>query len=823
MGIVAHVDAGKTTLTESLLYNSGSIRKMGRVDHKDAFLDFDVQERNRGITIYSKTATFDYNQTTFTIVDTPGHVDFSAEMERTLQILDKVILVINGQSGVQSHTETIWKLLEYYSLPVFIFVNKMDSTVYSKEELLADISKNLSGNCIDFSLSDSSVREKVAMSDERLLDRYLADEMNETDVINAIENRKVFPVFFGSALKNEGIEELLQGLDRYKTVKKKSDRLSLRVYKVAYDSNGTRLCYCRILSGSLSAKQKITEELKVDQIYLLNGEKSILVSKAETGMVVAVKGLDGLVAGSTIGIDNPDEKKAVLTAYMNYHVIIPKGTDINMMLRQLNILAEEDPQIKVSYEESLKEIHLQLMGEIQLEIIKNVIKSRTGVDISFDNGKVLFKETILNTVEGVGHFEPLRHYAEVHLKLQPLPLNSGLVFESELSTDELAGNWQNLILTHMAEKQHKGVLTGSPITDMKISLIAGRAHLKHTEGGDFRQATYRAIRQGLKKADSIILEPFYDFSITVDSPHLSKVLFDLESMNATVSIQQLSDDMMMVTGRAAVRKLQNYQLTLTSYTSGKGKIQLYMSGYDICREQQEIINMFNYDSERDMSNPTGSVFCAHGAGFYVPYNLVEEYMHIKPMEEISSVSFDVNRSKVSDSELKQVFNNINGRNRNENKKMVSHQKVDDDGKKSKVIIQKKKETMMFVDGYNMVFGWDKTKQMAESDIDLARDMVIKQLASYAGYRNCQITVVFDAYKRADNPGSSMKTGGINVVYTRSNETADSYIERESEKKKKDYNIIVVSSDAMVQSVALGNGAVRMSVRELMLQIEKEHK
>ncbi|MBQ4253443.1 MAG: TetM/TetW/TetO/TetS family tetracycline resistance ribosomal protection protein, partial [Erysipelotrichaceae bacterium] len=532
--------------------------------------------------------------------------------------------VINGQNGVQSHTETIWKLLEYYHLPVFVFVNKMDIAVDDQDQLMKNLEKMLSGNCICFNLEQSQLYEKIAMSDEKLLDKYMNDQLNQQDVRNAINQRRIFPCYFGSALKDQGIEELMKGLHEYCVEREYLNQLALRVFKVGYDDNGTRLCYCRILGEALLSKEKINENDKVDQIYLLNGTKSTLLQKAEPGMVVAVKGLDGFIAGQSIGLKE-DERPAVLTAYMNYRVILPPHTDTNMMMKQLSILAEEDPQLTVSYQQELKEIHLQLMGEIQLEIIRNIILKRTGVTIDFDNGKVLFKETILNTVTGVGHFEPLRHYAEVVLRLQPLPLNSGLVFESEASTDDLAGNWQNLIMTHLKEKQHRGVLTGSPITDMKITLVAGRAHLKHTEGGDFRQATYRAVRQGLKKADSIILEPYYDFTITVDNAHLSKVLYDIETMNGTVSVQQLSDGLMEVKGNAPVRKMQNYQTTLASYTSGKGRIMMEMSGYQPCRSQDEIIAMFNYDSERDFSNPTGSVFCAHGSGFYVPYDLVEQY------------------------------------------------------------------------------------------------------------------------------------------------------------------------------------------------------
>ena len=619
------------------------------------------------------------------------------------------------------------------------------------------------------------------------------------------------------------VTDLLEGLHEYCVERKYAENLAMRVFKVGYDENGTRLCYARILGGSLLNKEKITEDDKVDQIYLLNGTRSTLLQKAEAGMVVAIKGLDGFVAGATIGLKE-EERPAVLSAYMNYRVIIPREADKNMMLKQLNILAEEDPQINVSYQQELNEIHIQLMGEIQLEIIRNIILKRTGVTIDFDNGKVLFKETILNTVLGVGHFEPLRHYAEVVLRLQPLPLNSGLVFESEASSDDLANNWQNLILTHLKEKQHRGVLTGSPITDMKITLVAGRAHLKHTEGGDFRQATYRAVRHGLKKADSIILEPYYDFTITVDNAHLGKVLYDIETMNGSVTVEQLSDGLMEVKGSAPVRKMQNYQTTLASYTSGKGRIQMTMSGYQPCRSQEEIITMFNYDSERDFSNPTGSVFCAHGSGFYVPYDLVEQYMHIKPEQEnnISSAG-SPNRRSVSQGELERVFETAGGRNRNQNKQMVQHKKKDDEGKKSTVKMMPKKPTVLLADGYNLVYGWEKTKQLAKDDIDLAREMVIKQLASYGGYKGYKVTAVFDAYRRNDNPGSSYNAGNVRVVFTRANETADSYIEKLSEELRKDYRVVVVSSDAMVQSVALGNGAIRMSAREIEKQLESFEK
>ncbi len=814
LGIVAHVDAGKTTLNECLLYKAKVIRKMGRVDHKDAFFDTDRQERDRGITIFAKTATIDWNDTTFTLVDTPGHVDFSCEMERTLQVLDIAVLVVSGLDGVQSHTETIFKLLEYYHIPTFIFVNKMDITTKEKNELIEDLTKNLSNKCVVF---EGDYSENLATASESLLEEYLATgNISDKNIARSIQQRGIFPVYFGSALKDMGVEELLTGLQRFSLEKKYPEEFGMKIFKVSYDEQGTRLCYSKITGGVLNAKQKLDENEKVDQIRLVSGNKYTLLQQATAGQIVAIKGLNSYGAGSGLGIE-ADTNKPVLTAYMVYRVVLPRGTDSNNMLKELNKLQQEDPQIQVSYSEAAKEINVSLMGEIQLEIISKIIKNRTGVDISFDNGKVLFKETICDIVDGVGHFEPLRHYAEVHLRLEPLPAGSGLVFDSEVSTDDLSLNWQRLILTHLKEKRHKGVLIGAPITDIKIIITAGRSHLKHTEGGDFREATYRAVRQGLKKAISIVLEPFYRFTITLNKQYLSKVLYDLDNMKASYKIDEDERGFVVVEGKAPVRKMQNYQTTLLAATSGTGKIVMSLLGYEPCEDEADIIERFHYDSEMDYGNPTGSVFCAHGSGFYVPYNHVEEYMHIKPKEEnISSSLTHSNKFTVSENELKQVFMMAGGRNINEKKKVAENKRIDDRNKKVEVKLKERKPRMLIVDGYNMMFGWEKTKGI---DFDNARDIVINDISSYAGYKGVSVVIVFDAYKVKDTLGKVSTNSNFSIVYTKTGQTADAYIEKAVHDFKNKYDVYVASSDGTVQSVVFAQGARRVSARELEIELK----
>ncbi|MCR5067580.1 MAG: TetM/TetW/TetO/TetS family tetracycline resistance ribosomal protection protein, partial [Erysipelotrichaceae bacterium] len=628
LGILAHVDAGKTTLNEAFLFHGGVIRRMGRVDHQDSYLDYDIQEKKRGITIFSKTASLNHNDTLITLVDTPGHLDFAGEMERTLSVLDYVVVVVSGLDGVQSHTRTIWKLLEYYDLPAFVFVNKMDIALRDEKQLLEELNKELEGPFVSFrDLNDSY--EDIALLGEDLMDDYLQEGCIEDEKIAGLINeRKLFPVYFGSALKDQGVEQLMDGLDLYTMENIWPEEFGLRIYKINYDEAGKRWCYGKITGGSLKAKERIGEDGKIDELCLISGQKMTTVSQAQAGDIVAFRGPDGLQAGQGLGFEK-SEGVSFMEPFMRYKVLLPEGCDKNMMLRQLQILAQEDPQIRISASEELRDIHVSLMGEIQIEVITNIIKKRTGITVGFGDGDILYKETIEDVVEGIGHFEPLRHYAEVHLRLQPLPRGSGLVFGNEVPEGTLAVNWQRLIMTHLQEKRHLGVLTRSPITDMKITIIAAKAHEKHTEGGDFRQATYRAVRQGLKKARSILLEPYYGFIIQAQRIYLSSILYDLDTMNAQYRLEDVDEDNIRITGSAPVRLMQNYHQTLLSHSGGAGQLSLSVQGYGRCTDEQKIIEEIGYDSESDLRNPTGSVFCQHGAGFYVPWDQVENYMHIK--------------------------------------------------------------------------------------------------------------------------------------------------------------------------------------------------
>ncbi len=818
IGILAHVDAGKTTLIESMLYKAGIIRKLGRVDNQDAFLDYDSQERSRGITIFAKQADFNYRDCQFMILDTPGHADFSSEMERTLNVVDGVILLINGQDGVQSHTQTIWELLEHYQIPVYIFVNKMDISFLAKEELLSDIQKKLSVLCFD--VDDPSYLESVSLTDDEMMEDYLERENIDQDLL--IENheaRKFFPVVFGSALKNDNVDRLMDIIEEYSPERIYPDEFGALVYKISSDEDGNRLTHLKVTGGSLKAKQKLTEDEKVDQIRIYNGTKYTMVDEALAGTICTVKGLKTVEAGQGFGIE-ADSEPPVLNGYMNYQVLLPGGVDAIVMMQHLTKLASEDPQLQVSFNETSKQIYIRLMGDIQIEILKNIIYQRSGVHVEFGPGKIIYKETIANTVEGVGHFEPLRHYAEVHLRLEPGKPNSGLVFDSECSTDDLSLNWQRLVLTHLKEKTHRGVLTGSPITDMKITLIAGKASLKHTEGGDFRQATYRAVRQGLKMAESVLLEPFYRFEILVESPYLSKVLYDLESRKATVKIDN-KGELMQVTGRGPVRLMQNYNKELLASTKGKGKISLQLDGYYPCLDQEEIVQSSGYDSELDLRNPTGSVFCAHGAGFYVPYDEVRDYMHIQTsdMEVKPAGGSEHNRYSVDDEELKRVVGMINGRNKKQ-KKFVSKKK--NEYSQKAVSLRERKPKCLLVDGYNIIFSWKMFEGMLDNNIEAARDRLIHEMNTYAGMKGVELILVFDAYKVKDNGGRMYDDGAITIVYTKAGQTADSYIEKATSQLKSKFDFFVASSDAAVQIIVLGNDALRISARELEREMESIH-
>lgn len=819
VGILAHVDAGKTTLIESMLYTSGQIRKLGRVDHKDAFLDYDKQERDRGITIYSKEAFFSWKNTDIFVLDTPGHIDFSSEMERTLQVLDLAILLINGQDGIQSHSETIWKCLAHYQVPTLIFINKMDISYHLKEELMKDIHEKFSENCIDFTQND--LYESLAMINDSLLNEYMnSQSISLSSIQNIVFKRECFPCFFGSALKLEGIENLLDAMGDYTLEKEYGNEFGAKIYKITMDEQGNPLTHIKITSGTLKAKQKLNEDNKVDQIRLYNGKNYTLVNEASAGMICTLKGLENYEVGQGLGIET-DSEKPLLNACLNYHLLLPDGFDPIQMKKVCDQLESQDPSLHIEYDTALKKISIQLMGDIQMEVLQKKIEQETGIQVGFSTGNVIFKETIADTVTGVGHFEPLRHYAEVHLKLEPLKRNSGLQFESDVSMDDLSLNWQRLILTHLQEKKHKGVLTGSPITDMKITLIAGKSHLKHTEGGDFRQATYRAVRQGLKKAQSILLEPYYSFTLQLDAHTLSKALYDLETRQAKVSIEDNGDGKVILNGRGPVRYLMNYHKDVIALTRGKGIYSCELDGYDECKDANSIIESIGYDSEQDFKNPTGSVFCTHGSGFYVPYDEVENYMHIKPKVENTS-SYSSSKYNIKEEEVQRVFNMISGQNQNK-KKQYQKKKKKEDLSYQRVEIEKKLPECLIVDGYNQIYGWDSLKFYASKDIAYARDELIQLLVNYQGYKNIKVILIFDAYRIKDGQFRNSKYGDTQVIYTNYGQTADSYIEKLVHDLKGKYNLTVASSDGLIQNSILASGAKRMSARELEMRVRNVNK
>ncbi len=819
-GLLAHVDAGKTTLSEAMLYTSGTLRHMGRVDHQDAFLDYDDQERNRGITIYSKQANLEWKDIHLDFVDTPGHVDFSSEMERTLQILDYAILIISGVDGVQAHTETIWNLLKAYEIPVFIFVNKMDISYDSADAILSKLKKQLHSNCISFMYEDEAFYEEISMSEDALLEKYLQQEtITKEEIASAIERRFIFPVYFGSALKLDGVEKLLDGLSTYMVEKEYPSEFGAKIYKVTYDEQGNRLAHTKVTGGKLQAKMKLSETEKVDQIRVYEGNKFEVVQEAKAGDLCVIKGLKELQAGDGLGFEE-GKNIAYASPVMNYHMVLPSEIDAFAMMRKLKPFMEEDPQLHISYHEIENEIRVQIMGEVQMEILKHKILQKLGVSVSFDEGRVNYKETILDSVEGVGHFEPLRHYAEVHLLLEPLPQGSGIQVDSDLSMDVLDRHWQRLILSHIKEKEHIGVLTGSPITDIKITLISGKAHAKHTDAGDFRQATYRAIRQGLRKAQSILLEPYYQFQLTVPTNYMSRAIYDLENMNASFKIADQQEQLTIIKGEAAVAKMQSYPITLRSYTQGKGKLQCSVDGYRSCDDMEEVILKMHYDPDRDLRNSCDSVFCEHGSGFNVPWDMVEEYMHIPLRNQPIKVQ-SVKRvsNKVDDHELKRVFESIYGKPKVKKQTTVKKRpEVAPTTVNSVKILQE----CILVDGYNMIFGWNKLKELAKDHMDAAKHQLIDVLNNYQGYRKCEIILVFDAYKRKQHDTTVTKEGNIHVVYTKTSQTADSYIEMATHKLAKDYRVRVATSDGLEQLIVIGQGAVRVSAQEFEKEIMACH-
>lgn len=848
LGILAHADAGKTTLSESMLYISGALRRMGRVDHKDAFLDTYEMEKERGITIFSKQAVFSFEELEITLMDTPGHVDFSAEMERTLQVLDYAVLVVSGADGIQGHTETLWRLLARYEIPVFLFINKMDQEGTDKERLLKELQDRFGGECVDFSPERDmeEFREQIAMCDEELLERYLAGgHAGEEEIAGLIRERKVYPCFFGSALKLSGVEELLDGIAQYTRHPACPEAFGAKVYKIARDRQGSRLTYMKITGGSLKVKEvieirdregRMTAREKADQIRIYSGTRYEAVEEAEAGMVCAVTGLAGTYPGQGLGTESASDMP-VLEPVLNYRVVLPDSADAHTMLANLKQLEEEEPELHIVWNEHLGEIHAKLMGEVQIGIIKRIIQERFGVSVQFDTGHVVYKETIQRPAEGIGHFEPLRHYAEVHLLLEPLEEGSGLVFDSAVGEDELDGNWQRLILTHLEEREHPGVLTGSAITDMKITLIAGKGHLKHTEGGDFRQAAYRAVRQGLKRAGSILLEPYYKFRMEVPAESVGRAMSDIQRMNGDFEAPQTRGDMSVLTGNVPVASMQGYQTELNAYTRGRGRISCMPGGYHPCKNAEEIIERTGYDSEKDLENPTGSVFCAHGAGFVVSWDKVEKYMHVdsgwqgrnrdagRSGPEAVPANMPVHTgssSAYSEKELEEIFERTYGPVK---RKKTMERRRTEGGSVSVAEYrpQKKRreqaEEYLLVDGYNIIFAWEELKELAKVNIMSARDRLMDIMSNYQGFRKMTLILVFDAYKVEGNPGSVSTYHNIYIVYTKEAETADQYIEKTVHRIGRKHNVTVATSDALEQVIILGQGGRRLSAQGLREEVE----
>ena len=871
LGILAHVDAGKTTLSEALLFTAGAIRKAGRVDKKDAFLDNYELERERGITIFSKQAVFSYEDLRITLLDTPGHVDFSTEMERTLQVLDAAVLLISAADGVQSHTRTLWKLLESYQVPVFLFVNKMDQPGADQEKILAGIQNQLSGNCVDFTplvgaaateskgaaleTDMQEAMEAVAICDEELLNSFLTDgRISQEQLREKIAERKVFPCLFGSALRLQGIEALLSAIAAYAPEKTYPEAFGARVFKVTRDSQGSRLTHMKITGGTLKAKMELTcaedKTEKVNQIRVYSGERFEAVNEAAAGSVCAVTGLLGTMAGQGLGMEKNLESP-FLTPVLSYCLLLPEGTDPMAVMPKLKELEEEDPALSFTWEEELKEIHVHVMGEVQMEILKVLIRERFGLEIAFGKGRIVYKETIADTVEGVGHFEPLRHYAEVHLLLEPGEPGSGLQFEADCSEDILARNWQRLILTHLEEKQHRGVLTGSAITDMKITLVSGRAHQKHTEGGDFRKATYRAVRQGLMEAMSVLLEPYYEFRLEIPEEMTGRAMTDMEKLFADFTLTDRAEGRCVLTGCAPVETMRDYQKEVYAYTRGQGSLTVRLKGYMPCHNADEVIEERHYDPEADLRNPAGSVFCSHGAGFVVPWNQVKEYMHVescfagdrKAIEESAfqeelekrkeaARKREENRSAsggeyfLGTDEIDAILQQATGAGRGLEKKKEGWQRQSRSTETRQATTrvyqgQPKKEEYLLVDGYNVIFAWEELSALSKVTLDGARGRLLDILCDYQAMKGCRLIVVFDAYRLKGHPEEAYAYHNIYVVYTKEAETADRYIERFAHDNSKKYQITVATSDGLEQIIIRGEGCRLLSSRDLQADVERQ--
>lgn len=839
VGILAHVDSGKTTLSEAMLYHSGAISKLGRVDSKNSFLDTFSLERSRGITIFSKQALLKYKETDITLIDTPGHVDFSAETERTLQVLDYAILVISATDGVQSHTQTLWKLLAKYKVPCFIFFNKTDLDGADKDVVLYQLKSKLSDGCVDFTLPYDELNENIALCDDVLLEKYEEDSLGKQDVILAIKNRKVFPCMFGSALKLDGVDAFMDLINDYTEQPQYGSDFGAKVYKISEDK-GQRLTMMKITGGTLKVKEILKSEKninseKVNQIRLYSGEKFTAVDEATAGTVCAVTGITFTNSGDGLGVED-SSSNPMLTPVLTYTVNVPDGTDAHTVLSDMRILEAEDPQLKVEWNERYSEIHVKLMGDIQLEVLQTLFADRFGINISFGKGSIIYKETIEEAVEGVGHFEPLRHYAEVHLLLKPGKRGSGLVFKTDCKEDVLDKNWQRLILTHLYEKTHIGVLTGSPITDMEIILKSGKAHPKHTEGGDFRQATYRAVRQGLRSAKSILLEPYYDFVLEIPNENVGRAMSDIQLMHGTFNPPELDGEMSVLTGSAPVSAMCDYAGTVRQYTRGVGKLSCTLKGYEPCHNAEEVIAEFDYNPDSDTDNNCDSVFCSKGAGYNVKWDEVKSHMHLPsilstpkseyaPTRSASRMSNNADKNDLFalDKELMEIFEQTYGKikHKNPNNSHFTFTEKTEKQNPKKMPKAPKYEApeYLLVDGYNVIFSWDNLKKLADSSIDGARNALINILCNYQGYKRCEVIVVFDAYKVKGNHREIEKVNNITVVYTKEAETADMYIEKASLDLAKKHKVRVVTSDALEQVIILGNGALRVSSREFQGEVK----
>lgn len=832
IGILAHVDAGKTTLSEGMLYLSGKIRKLGRVDNKDAYLDTYTLEKERGITIFSKQAMLEVEDTQITLLDTPGHVDFSAEMERTLQVLDYAILVISGADGVQGHTKTLWRLLKMYNIPVFLFVNKMDQPDTDREVLLKELKKQLDDGCVAFEQEETEAFfDEIAMCDETLMESFLESGAIEQEaIVRCIQTRKIFPCYFGSALKLEGVEIFMEGMIRYAQIPTYKDTFGAKVFKVMRDEQGNRLSFMKITGGQLKVKMPIGEE-KINQIRLYSGQKFDTVTEVESGSICAVTGLTTTYPGQGLGVQEASHQP-ILEPVLFYQMILPKGCDPRTILPKLRELEEEEPALHIVWDEALQEIQVQMMGEVQIEILQSLVSERFGLEVTFGSGTILYKETISNTVEGVGHFEPLRHYAEVHLLLEPSEPGSGVSFDTKCSEDDLDKNWQRLVLSHLEEKTHKGVLTGSPITDIKITLVAGRAHKKHTEGGDFREATFRAVRQGLKQAQSVLLEPYYAFQLELPERMVGRAMTDVEKMQGTCEIAETNGEMALLIGSAPVVKMRNYQKEVIAYTKGEGRLFYSLKGYEPCHNTEEVLGDYSYDSERDIDNPTGSVFCAHGTGFLVSWEQVKDYMHIESyLKEIKEDGEDASQSH-EQGVKEEAFIGLEEIDSILNKTFYANQGEKTAWKKKKTtketyfkpvnytpLNQQPKEEYLLIDGYNIIFAWEDLKSFAEVSIEAARVKLQDYLCNYQGIRKCKVIVVFDAYRVEGHQTEMFDYHNIHVVYTKEAETADHYIEKFVHKYQGTYNVTVATSDGLEQIIIRGKGSKLLSARELREEMD----